>query len=303
MYAMALFLGIDGGGSKTYCLIGDENSVLGSSLASGCNVVRAGEAKAREALASAIEQACKAAGITPSQVTRTCVGVAGAARPEIADLIRRVVSEIVSGKVIVVGDMEIALEAAFGNGPGVIVIAGTGSIAYGRNAQGKTARAGGWGHAVSDEGSGHWIGHAAVTAALRAFDKCDAADSPLLSGLMKALNAETHGQLVLKANTAPNFAALFPTVIAAADSGDPSARDVLDRSATELAALAEIVIRRLFPADITVLVAMSGGVFRNSAQVCQAFQQCLSAQCPRAVVQAEIVEPVRGALERARKGV
>ena len=162
---VAIYLGIDGGGSKTSCLIGDETSVLGTGTGGASNVVRVGEAQARESLASAIRQACTVANLNPSQISSVCVGLAGAARTEISELVKRIVSELVPGKVKVVGDNVIALEAAFGGGPGVIVIAGTGSIAYGRNREGQTARAGGWGFAISDEGSGHWIGRTAVAAA------------------------------------------------------------------------------------------------------------------------------------------
>jgi glucosamine kinase len=168
---VAIFLGIDGGGSKTSCLIGDETSVLGRGTGAASNVVRVGEAQARESLATAIRQACRVANIRPSEISSVCVGLAGAARPEIGELVRRIIADLVPGEtqpsqIRVVGDNVIALEAAFGGGPGVIVIAGTGSIAYGRNREGQTARAGGWGFAISDEGSGHWIGRTAVAAAI-----------------------------------------------------------------------------------------------------------------------------------------
>ena len=301
---MAIFLGIDGGGSKTACLIGDESSVLGSGSALGSNLVRVGESKAREAVLSAIKQACEVAGITPTQINRTCIGLAGADQPGVSVVVRQMIAEVVSGEIEVVGDMVIALEAAFGRGSGVIVIAGTGSIAYGRNSNGQTARAGGWGHAVSDEGSGHWIGRAAVAAALRATDEGNEPASALLSGIMKFWNVGTRGELVLAANAspAPDFAALLPAVLAAADSGDPDARNILARAGTELANLAGIVIRRLFPAESAVPVAMSGGVLSNSPLVCQAFYNSLHSLCPRAQVQTQVVEPVRGALELARKG-
>ena len=168
---MAIFLGIDGGGSKTSCLIGDETSILGSGSAAGSNVVRVGETQAREALSTAIRQACAVAQVTPSQIQRVCVGLAGAARPEVRDRVFAIISELIPGEVEVVGDIVITLQAAFGTGPGVIVIAGTGSIAYGRNTEGQTARAGGWGFAISDEGSGHWIGRTLVAAAIRASDE------------------------------------------------------------------------------------------------------------------------------------
>ena len=120
----------------------------------------------------------------------------------------------------------IALQAAFGDGPGVIVIAGTGSIAYGRNREGQTARAGGWGFAISDEGSGHWIGRTAVAAAIGAWDEDPELDVPLIEMLMKSWNLQTIEQLVPAANSAPppDFAALFPAVLSLADSGDRIAR-------------------------------------------------------------------------------
>jgi glucosamine kinase len=312
---VAIFLGIDGGGSKTSCLIGDESSVLGTGTAGGSNVVRVGEAQAHESLAKAIRQACTVANLKASEITRVCVGLAGAARSEVSQPVRAMISEIVSSEgagrpidlneITVVGDMVIALEAAFGDGPGVIVIAGTGSIAYGRSRDGQIARAGGWGFAVSDEGSGHWIGRTALALSLRAWDENQAEQAPMLEGLMKSWKIETREKLIMAANATPppDFAALFPSVLALADSGDPVARDVLTESGTQLADLAGMVIRRLFPDSASVPVAMSGGVFRSSALVRQVFYNSLRTECPDAVLNPGVIEPVRGALEIARKGV
>jgi glucosamine kinase len=301
---VVIFLGIDGGGSKTSCLIGDETEVLGTGTAAGSNVIRVGEAQARESLASAIRQACTVANLKPAQINRTCVGLAGAARPEIGDLARQIISELVPGEIQVVGDMVIALEAAFGSGPGVIVIAGTGSIAYGRNREGQIARAGGWGFAISDEGSGHWIGRAAAAAALRAWDENNGETVPLLDSLIKSWRLETREQLVLAANATPSrdFAALFPTVLALADSGDRVSGDVLNQAGGQLANLAGIVGRRLFPDSGAVPVAMSGGVFGRSALVRQVFYNSLRSERPDVVLNPNVIEPVRGALELARKG-
>src|SRR6266567_1948460 len=99
---VAIFLGIDGGGSKTSCLIGDETSILGAGTAPGSNPVRVGEARAREALAAAIRQACAVANIRPSQIQRTCAGVAGAARSEVRNPTHRFIAELVPGEVDVV---------------------------------------------------------------------------------------------------------------------------------------------------------------------------------------------------------
>jgi len=299
---VSIFLGIDGGGSKTSCIIGDENSVLGTGTSAGSNVVRVGEDRARKSLGVAIRQACAAANIGPSRIEKTCVGIAGGALPEIAGVVRRLVSDFVSGEVAVVGDMVIAMEAAFGGGPGVIVIAGTGSIVYGRNAAGQTARAGGWGFAISDEGSGHWIGRSAVAATMRAFDEAGAdSTGPLLDGIMNSWGVTTREQFVVAANKSPDFAALLPAVLSAADAGDATARIVLTQAGRELATLAGIVIARLFEKRRAVPVAVSGGVFGNSAVVRQVFGKSLRAAYPHASLKTTVIDPVKGALTLARK--
>jgi N-acetylglucosamine kinase-like BadF-type ATPase len=298
---VAIFLGIDGGGSKTSCLIGDETSVLGSGSAGGSNFVRAGEAKAKESLAASIRQACMVANVSAAQIEYACAGMAGVVSSETAETVRRILAEIVPGELEIVGDNAIALEAAFGGGPGVIVIAGTGSIAYGQNAAGDTARAGGWGFAVSDEGSGQWIGRTAVSSLLRAQD--EGRESTLGSVVVQEWKLTSLGQIVVMANATPppNFAALVPGILAAADAGDFLAREILTRAGEELAKLAGIAARHLFGGTESVPVAMVGGVFGNSALVRQSFYNHLRAEFPHAVLQAEVVEPVRGALRLARK--
>src|SRR5258708_19339343 len=138
----------------------------------GRKQIRVGEAKVREALHPAIRQVCASANVSPNRIRAICVGGAGAARPEIADKIRGILAAIIPdvapARVEIVGDHEIALEAAFGAGPGVIAIAGTGSIVYGRDARGRIARAGGWGFAISAEGSGHWIDPPSTSALMTA---------------------------------------------------------------------------------------------------------------------------------------
>ena len=298
---MGIFLGIDGGGSKTSCLVGDETSVLGNGTSGGSNVIRAGEGPARQALHDAIRQACKSANVTPAKIQHGCVGLAGAARAEVQDVVRRIIAEIIPGDVEVISDMEIALEAAFGDGPGVIVIAGTGSIAYGRNAQRQTARAGGWGFAISDEGSGYWIGRTAVATAVREGDQ--ARDTCLLKAIAKSWGVNTHQQVVMMANSAPapDFAALFPVVLKAAEKQNKQAREVLNQAAKELVTLAEEVMNHVFPESGNVPVAMSGGVFAHSSQVREIFYNRLSKEYPNVRLIEDVVEPVQGALQRARK--
>jgi glucosamine kinase len=311
---VAYYLGIDGGGSKTTCVVGDEVSLLAKVTAGPCNITRVGEDRACEALQKAIREACAAAQIAPQQVQRACIGAAGAGREDVAGAVYNFVAEMISGEIEVVGDMQIARAAAFGEGPGVIVIAGTGSMAYGRDAQGRTARAGGWGFAVSDEGSAHWIGCGAASALLRVIDQSEdsqsTAEDSLLFGEMKAAwRLGSLDELVRAANANSHFARLFPAVLAAADAGDTIAQRVLEQAGRELAQLAAIVVRRLFAEDLVAenngdspaaLLALAGGVFRHSPTVRDVFRHEVRKFDPRLEVNPQIVEPVAGALQMAR---
>jgi N-acetylglucosamine kinase-like BadF-type ATPase len=209
---------------------------------------------------------------------------------------------MVGGEIEIVGDMVIALEAACGSGPGVVVIAGTGSIAYGRNAAGQTARAGGWGFAISDEGSAHWIGRAAVGAVMRAYDQGQSV--ALLTHIMEAWHVESREQMIMAANASPgaDFAGLLPAIISAAESADSIARDVLTQAGKELARLGKTVIGSLFREGEDVPLGIAGGVFRNATLVRQVFYNNLRLTYPRIVANETVVDPVKGALELARKG-
>jgi len=290
--------------------------VLATAMSGGSNIVRLGETQAREALHTAVRQVCATANISSAQISAICIGAAGAARPEIAAKIRSILAEMTPGLALtnieVVGDTVIALEAAFGAGPGVIAIAGTGSIAYGRDANGHTARAGGWGFAVSDEGSGHWIGRRAISAILSAHDQ--GLETALTAMILQAWKLNTRDELVRQANSTPppDFPRLFPIVVRAADEGDSIARDLLVDAGAKLASLATIVVRRLAPnTPATMLpvsmppvamlpVAMTGSVFRQSPDVRQVFYNTLQASFPGLDVRQDIVDPIEGALARAR---
>jgi glucosamine kinase len=313
---MAYYLGIDGGGTKTRCLLADETTVLAKAMSGGSNIVRLGETQAREALHTAIRQVCATAKISPDQIRAICVGAAGAARPEIAakiriilvELISEIAPEIARTKIEVVGDTVIALEAAFGAGPGVIAIAGTGSIVYGRDAAGHTARAGGWGFAVSDEGSGHWIGRRAISSILSAYDQ--GLETALTGMVLQAWKLNTLDELVQQANSTPppDFPRLFPIVLRAADKADSIARDLLADTGARLATLVAIVVRRLafhapgamFPGAM-LPVAMTGSVFRQSPYVRQVFYNTLQTSFPGLDLRQDLADPVEGALARAKR--
>ena len=303
---MPYYLVIDGGGTKTRCVLADETTVVAKSMTGGSNIVRLGETQVREALHAAIHQVCATARISPDQIRAICIGAAGAARPEIAAKISSILAELISKisltKIEVVGDTVIALEAAFGAGPGVIAIAGTGSIVYGRDAAGHTARAGGWGFAVSDEGSGHWIGRRAISAILSARDQ--GLETALTAMVLQAWKLKTIDELVQQANSTPppDFPRLFPIVLRAAAEADSIARYLLDDAGAGLAALAAIVVRRLAPHAPAAMppIAMAGSVFRQSPEVRQVFYNTLQTSFPGIDVHQDLADPVEGALARAR---
>jgi N-acetylglucosamine kinase-like BadF-type ATPase len=190
----------------------------------------------------------------------------------------------------------------------VIAIAGTGSIVYGRDAANNTARAGGWGFAVSDEGSGHWLGRRAISVVLSARDQ--GLDTALTAMILHDWKIATMDELVQQANSTPppDFPRLFPIVLRAADEGDSIARELLSEAGIELAALTAIVIRRLAACEAAdgrvgsgLPVAMTGSVFRQSSRVREVFYNELQESFPAIDVRQDLVDPVEGALARARR--
>lgn len=298
---MAYFLGIDGGGTRTTAVLGDEHSVLAEAAAGGSNITRVGEERAREAIGQTILEVCARTGIQPSQLQRVVAGVAGASREQVSERLRAIIAEITPAEAEIAGDMVIAHHAALGGDPGVIVLSGTGSIAYGRNEHDETARAGGWGFAVSDEGSGHWIGRAAVKSALRAYDAGE--DARLLRAIFQRWRVNSVDELVRAANGLPpyDFSLVFPDVLELANAGDKHSRSLLINAGEELAKLALVVLRRLFPAKRAVRIAVAGGVFRNSQLVCDVVASEVIADWPGATVEQTTASPAIGALSLARR--
>lgn len=297
---MPYFLAIDGGGTKTECMVGDERSVLASAVGGTIKIKKVGNEAAAKVLQSAIDDACKQANIRPDQFSRTCIGLAGSSIPEVSQWTRATLHQLVSGELILVNDTTIAHHAAFNGGPGVLVIAGTGSNVLGINEQGESARAGGWGPIISDEGSGFWIGRTAVAQSMRAHDA--GRSTELLSAVTHAWGLGSREEVVAMANSnpPPDFAALLPAVLQCADAGDALARDILSSAATELAQLAGIVIRKLWNGDGETHIALTGGVFAHSAQIRQMFSNAIQAERRGIQVNPKPVHPVMGALAMAR---
>ncbi len=316
---MAYYLGIDGGGSKTDSAVGDETQVLGAGHSGTSKIQRVEPLIAAAALETSIRDACVAAGIAPSQIAHACFGLAGAAEPRIAawaeDVMARVMAadsgsqkSDAASRITVVGDHVIAHEAAFGGDPGVLIIAGTGSIVYGRNSRGEEERAGGWGPMVSDEGSGNWIGRKAVAVCLRPdLDRNTVVPNPNPGCLRKAIltlwRVTGNADLAYAANStpSPDFAGLFPLVLRCAADGDRIAQDLLQAAGRELAELAFQVINSLWTDSEAVNFALVGGVAQSSAEVRLAFAQTIGKLHSLSEVSTSQREPVLGALSLARR--
>ena len=300
---MAYYIGIDGGGTKTECVLGDDHDLRARTSAPSCKIQVVGKLAAQVVVQNAIRAVCAQARVDPERVGQVCIGVAGYSGQGIAAALTAMVWEVARIPVHVVGDHTIAMRAAFGDGPGVLVIAGTGSIAYGRDERGRMVRVGGWGPAISDEGSGNWIGRRAVSAMMRTADSGQF--TALEKRIMDLLNVRRREDVATVANqkNLAEFAALAPDVMDAARSGDQLAIDILNQSGAELASLAEDVIRQLWPQPRAdgIPVGVVGGVFRNVDEVRLAFERSLRNRRPDAVPLRTLVDPALGALDLARR--
>jgi N-acetylglucosamine kinase-like BadF-type ATPase len=304
---MGLFLAIDAGGTKTECALADEARVLARASAGTVKLMRVGEEVATARLRGLLEEVAAKAGVGLGEVTRTCFGLAGVSSGVVRGWADRVIRETVGGVVEVCGDEEIALDAAFRGGVGILVIAGTGSNAVGRGVDGRLVGAGGWGPVLGDEGSGFWIGLEAIRMVLKARDRVGegGASSILLGEIQREWGFGSLGELLAVANRrggpegdAPDFAELAPVVARCAEDGDALAGSVLEQAGMELAELVRVVVQRLEVMEIGV--AYTGSVLERIGAVREAMVHALKSSVPLARVREGAVDPLEGALWRAR---
>jgi len=263
---MQLFLGVDGGQSSTTALIGDETGrVLGVGAGGPCNHVGAegGRAKFVQAINDSVGRASAEAGITAPRFEAACLGFSGG--PADKEPILREMLDAV--RLTVTTDARVALAGATAGKPGIAVIAGTGSIALGRNAAGRMARAGGWGYVYGDEGGAFDLARQGLRAILRNEEGWGPA-TPMREPFLAAGGAASANDLLHRFYTTEfpraRVATFAQIVDAAAREGDAVARGILRKAAAELAALADAVRRRLFQAGETVHIAYVGGVFKSA---------------------------------------
>jgi len=273
---LSYLVGVDGGGTTTKAVVTDSSGrVLGRARAAGCNPLVVGFDVATGRVVEAVERALQAAGVAARDLRALCAGIAGAGRQREREEIRsRLARKFCGAEIFVEHDAAIALAGATCLKAGVVVIAGTGSIAYGRNEDGETARAGGWGRIAGDEGSAYWLGKRLLQGVFRAYDgrsPSTVAVRLLLERLRFGSVEELASYLWLFEREPERVAALAPIVGEAARLGDAFARELLEEAGRLLAELASAVIRTLHMQNARFEVAYCGGVFAQRGFLLNAF--------------------------------
>ena len=294
-------MGIDAGGTKTVCFLADEHGrVVSEARGGGANLQASGELGVEKVLHAVMEEAIDDRDVQPTAI---CLGIAGVDRDADAAAVRGIMKRIgFKARTLVVNDALIALVAGAGELPGVVIVAGTGSIAYGRDAMNRAARAGGWGYVLGDEGGGFWIGRTALNAVVREFD--GRGPSTMLTELVLAdmrlgnptelIHAVYGGGLHRNA-----IAAVAPVVQRAAAEGDAVAADIITRAGMELSAAAASVITRLEMRGDQFPILLAGGVFRGVPSLVAQVAARLVEVAPRSDVRQLDVEPAAGAVTLA----
>jgi N-acetylglucosamine kinase-like BadF-type ATPase len=272
------FLGLDGGGSHLrVALCDDALHPLVQREYGPANPGSIGQAAARERIHVAIAETLVQAGLAPEAVAAVGIGIAGMAAEHSADWLTSVVRELLpTARIALSSDVEIALVGALGQRLGIVVLAGTGSAAYGVNHAGESLLVGGWGYLIGDEGSGYWIGAEALRLLARAADQRPAmtaeGEPVLLARIMAALDLATPKAAVKwlyhgSGSRVAEVARLSEIVLAAADEGNPAANAILAAAAESLAQLARTLWRRLD--DPSLPVGFAGGLLERDNRLSQ----------------------------------
>ncbi len=294
-------LGLDAGGTKTVCLLADgDGRILAESRGPGANLQVAGELEVEKVLHQVMDEALAAADAVPQAI---CLGIAGVDRPEDAAVVRGIMRRIGQrARTLVVNDALVALTAGAGDGPGVVIISGTGSIAYGRNAANQAARAGGWGYIIGDEGSGYWIGRRALGAVV--FQADGRGPATLLTPMVFAelgvgQPSELVHEIYYRGLQRHRIAALAAIVERARADGDVVAAEILVRAAAHLVEAAASVVSRLGMRGDVFPTVLAGGIFTAVPWLGAEVTRRLSDVAPRSEVTALTVEPAVGAVRLA----
>lgn len=299
MGGVSLYIGVDGGGTRATGVLLDGSGAELARASGPAGIVRDADGAASAAVVAELARRLLSAAGAAS-ATALCCGLAGAGRvaeqAAVRDAVRR---HGVAAHVVVVGDAEAAMDDAFGGGAGVLLIAGTGSIAWAAGSGRRPVRTGGWGHLLGDEGSGYAIGLAGLRAILRAADG-RAGPTALRDVLLAATGLRAPEDLVRFAAAAAkaDVAALAPHVLDCAARGDAAASAILGGAVHELADLAVTAARGAGLAGPAV--AFAGGVL-GAAAVRERVAREITRRLPGAKVVDRDVDAARGAALIARR--
>ncbi len=295
-------LGIDAGGTKTVCLLADgDGRVRASARGPGANLQSLGELEVEKVLHEVMDSVLAGERTAPAAI---CLGIAGVDRPHDNAIIRGIMRRIGhKAPVLVINDALAALVAGAGDdGPGIVLIAGTGSICYGRNEAGLAARAGGWGYILGDEGSGWWIGREALSAVMRAGDGRGPA-TLLTAGVLEHFAFDQISDLVhevyYRDTRRRAVAGLSGVVQGATDAGDVVARQILSDAADELVLAVRSVATRLEMRGLQFPLVLSGSLFRVVPTLLSDVLVRLAEVAPRSQPKVLDVEPAMGAVRLA----
>lgn len=262
---MRYFLGFDGGGTKTECvLLNSADQVLARTYGGASNPSRIGVARAARGVEESAELALREVELKRSAITAIGAGLAGTAKAEMREQMRAALQRsFPEAAITMLTDLEAALAAA-GEGPAIILVAGTGSAAFGRNAEGEIARAGGYGPAGSDQGSAFDIGRRGIALAMR--QRAGGEDSPLGTLILAQLGCTEWSVVQHRAQTMPDeiYPPIFPLIAAVADAGDAGTQEILRNAAREVVSLVVEVEKRLGLGEREFLLAKMGGTVGRS---------------------------------------
>src|SRR3984885_433762 len=305
---LAFYLALDVGGTKTEYVLADDTRELARVRGGTIKRMRTDADTAAQNLDKALAELTALTGVSMQSISRSCVGAAGITVALVTGWIRGAFAKRIGGSLILVGDVEIALDAAFFGGPGVLVMAGTGSNVAGRTTAGDLTTAGGWGPALADQGSGSRIGHQALRDTFFAID--EDRTTALLPAILELWQLPDLESLIGYANQipSPDFTRLAPLGGKWASEGDAVAQNVLHREAEELAHLAHLVIERLRRNASTDRpewvpdLAFTGSILENVVPIREGIVSALRRDHPSLKVLPGTVDPILGALWRARTG-